>query len=166
MATETRKTPHLPMSPPPFELPSAQGPIAVNMADRDALMAAVAARLGAGEGFALATINLDHLVKLATPGPFAQAYGAHDLVVADGNPVVWLSRLARRPVGLVPGSDLVVPLAELAAREGAPVALLGSTEAVLARAAEVLAERAPGLEIAAQLAPGRNFDPSHTRRMW
>ena len=30
--------------------------------------------------------------------------------MADGNPIVWLSRLAGRPVRLVPGSDLVLPL--------------------------------------------------------
>ena len=42
----------------------------------------------ARQGFALATINLDHLVKLRHSAPFRAAYAAQDLVVADGNPIV------------------------------------------------------------------------------
>jgi N-acetylglucosaminyldiphosphoundecaprenol N-acetyl-beta-D-mannosaminyltransferase len=38
--------------------------LTVNIPDRDALLAALDQRLRAGTGFALATINLDHLVKL------------------------------------------------------------------------------------------------------
>ncbi len=90
---------------------------------------------GGGEGFALATLNLDHLVKLRASGAFRRAYGAQDLVVADGNPIVWLSRLAGRKVELVPGgSDMVLPLAEVAADEGVRVALVGSTEESLVAA--------------------------------
>lgn len=132
--------------------------IPVNMPDRDALLAAVAARWRVRQGFALATINLDHLVKLYRLARFRAAYAAQDLVVADGNPIVWLSRLARRPVALVPGSDLVVPLAELAAREGVSVALVGSTAAVLDGAAQELQRQVPGLRIAARLAPPMGFD--------
>jgi exopolysaccharide biosynthesis WecB/TagA/CpsF family protein len=133
--------------------------IAVNMPDRARLLAEVAGRFAAGRGFALATINLDHLVKLRRDPAFAAAYAAQDLVVADGNPIVWLSRLARRPVALVPGSDLVVPLAQAAAAAGVPVALVGSTEPALAAAARALAARAPGLTVAAQIAPPMGFDP-------
>lgn len=129
------------------------------MPDRDRLMAEVARRFAAGEGFALATINLDHLVKLRRDPAFAAAYAAQDLVVADGNPVVWLSRLARRPVALVPGSEMVEPLARAAAQAGVPVALVGATPAALAAAAGVLRARVPGLVVAAQIAPPMGFDP-------
>jgi exopolysaccharide biosynthesis WecB/TagA/CpsF family protein len=133
--------------------------IRINTPDRAALLEAVRGRLRAGEGFALATLNLDHLVKLRRDPAFAAAYAAQDLVVADGNPIVWLSRLARRPVALVPGSELVVPLARVAAEEGAPVALVGSTAPALEAAGAVLKRAAPGLEIAAQIAPPMGFDP-------
>ncbi|MDP2085652.1 MAG: WecB/TagA/CpsF family glycosyltransferase [Gemmobacter sp.] len=133
--------------------------IRVNMPDRAALLAAVAARWQAGEGFALATVNLDHLVKLRGSAGFRAAYAAQDLVVADGNPVVWLSRLAGRSVGLVPGSELVLPLARLAASQGVAVALVGSTEAALAGAAARLQAEVPGLRVALTLAPPMGFDP-------
>lgn len=131
----------------------------INMATRAGLLEAVDCRLRAQEGFALATLNLDHIVKLERMPAFAVAYAAQDLVVADGNPVVWLSRLTGRRVALVPGSELVVPLAEMAARLGAPVALLGSTQEALDRAAERLERDHPGLRIVARIAPPMGFDP-------
>ena len=128
--------------------------------DRAALEQAVATRLIEGQGFVLATLNLDHLVKLPRDPAFLAAYARHDMIVADGNPIVWLSWLAGRPVGLVPGSDMVMPLARIAAECGAPLALLGSTPPVLAKAANALQAQVPGLQIAAQIAPPRGFDPA------
>lgn len=133
--------------------------IAITHADAAALLEEVSARLRRGEGFALATINLDHLAKLRCDEAFRAAYAAQDLVVADGNPVVWLSRLAGRPVRLVPGSDMVVPMAEAAAQAGVGVALLGATPAALDAAAEALTARVPRLAIVARLAPPMGFDP-------
>lgn len=139
----------------------AYGPsvIRVNMPDRAALLAEVARRLCGGDGFALATINLDHLVKLRQDRVFRDAYAAQDLVVADGNPIVWLSRLAHRPVGLVTGSDLVIPLTEIAATQDAGIALVGTTEAALRAAAEEMRRRVPDARIVAQIAPPMGFDP-------
>lgn len=133
--------------------------ISVNIRDFDELCAAIRQRFAAHEGFALATLNLDHLVKLRTDPAFAAAYGAHDMVVADGNPVVALSRLAGRPVGLVPGSDLVHPLCVLAAGAGVAVALVGSDTETLARAETTLRREIPGLDIVWRHAPPMGFDP-------
>ena len=135
------------------------GEIAVNIATHAALRDGVTQRLAAGQGFALATLNLDHLVKLAVDPGFRAAYQAQDLVVADGNPIVWLSRLAGRPVALMPGSDLVIPLAEWTAAAGQTVALVGSTDDSLRRAAEALQQAVPGLVVACTIAPPFGFDP-------
>ncbi len=133
--------------------------ITVNIANSAALLAAVSARLKAQQGFALATINLDHLVKLQTSAPFRAAYAAQDLVVADGNPIIWLSRLARRPVLLVPGSDMLLPLAKAAAEAGVAVALIGSTDTALEAAATRLRTEIPSLFVAMRHAPAMGFDP-------
>ena len=132
--------------------------VTVNVADQGALLASVAGRLVSRQGFALATINLDHLVKLRQSARFRAAYAEQDLIAADGNPVVWLSRLAGHSVHLVPGSDVVVPLAAEAARAGRPIALVGSTDVTLQVAAAVLKQAVPGLEIALCLAPPMGFD--------
>ncbi|WP_265501107.1 WecB/TagA/CpsF family glycosyltransferase [Paracoccus beibuensis] len=132
----------------------------VNVATLPALLADLRRHFQSGRGFALATLNLDHLVKLRSNPAFASAYRAHSHVTADGNPVVWLSRLAGRRVDLIPGSDLVGPVTRLAAETETPVALFGATEQALAAAATALCRDAPGLRIVARIAPPMGFDPA------
>lgn len=133
--------------------------IPINIPDRPALFDEVQRRFREDEGFALATINLNHLVQLRFSTLFRAACAAQDLVVADGNPIVWLSRLAGIPVSLVPGSDLLRPLLELAAAEGMPVGFYGSSVSVLNAAAARLKEEIPTLNIAWTDAPPMGFDP-------
>lgn len=131
----------------------------VNAPTEPALLEQVARRLRAGEGFALATLNLDHLVKLAGDASFRQAYDAHDMVTADGFPIVWRLRSKGIAAERVPGSELIVPLARLAVECGGAVAIVGTTEAVLSRAGARLRQMIPGLQIAHICAPSAEFDP-------
>lgn len=133
--------------------------IRITHADRAALLGDIGARLASGRGFAVATLNLDHLVKLRRSAAFRAAYARQDMVVADGNPVVWLSRLAGQPVALVPGSDMVLPAAAAAVAAGRPVALVGSTADSLDRAAAAMEQAVPGLTVAARISPPMGFDP-------
>lgn len=126
---------------------------------QDELLSDLEGHFVAGRGFTVATVNLDHVVKLRQDSEFREAYERHSHVVADGNPIVWLHRLAGRPVRLVPGSDLVAPLIALAARNGIPVALLGATDQTLDLAAEHLIAANPGVDIVARIAPTHSFDP-------
>lgn len=123
------------------------------------LLDEVETRLQREQGFALATLNLDHIVKLVRDPQFMAAYDAQDLVVADGNPIVWLRRLAGQPVELIPGSELIAPLAAMAARNDVPVALLGSRKEVLDTAARQLEATHPGLRVVARIAPPMGYDP-------
>lgn len=133
--------------------------IAVNIPTRTALEAAVTARWAAGEGFALATINLDHLAKLDTDPAFVAAYAAQDFVVADGWPIVTLSKVSGHPVELIPGSELVEPMSAWAAKAGVKLGLVGSHDRALADAKAALEARTPGLEIVYTNAPAMGFDP-------
>jgi exopolysaccharide biosynthesis WecB/TagA/CpsF family protein len=132
---------------------------AVTVPSRGALLADLRGHLTRGQGFSVATMNLDHAVKLRRDAAFRGAYAMQTHVTADGRPIVWLSALAGRPVDLVTGSDLVEPLVALCAELHVPVAFLGSTQDVLGRAADRLRTRHPGLEIVALLAPAMDFDP-------
>jgi len=131
----------------------------ITHAARAGLMADVETALRARQGFAMATVNLDHLVKIGADAGFAATYGAQDIVVADGRPIMWLSKLGGAPVELMPGSDLVLPLCHLAARAGRPIAMIGSTGAALSDAAAYLRAAVPGLEVAYVHAPPMGFDP-------
>lgn len=134
--------------------------VTVTVPDQAALLEDLGAHLATGRGFAVATLNLDHAVKLSQNQQFRAAYRTQTHITADGNPVVWLSRLAgQQDVALVPGSELIDPLAALAARQRVPVALFGATDAALTAAAEALQARHPGLEVALTRAPAMGFDP-------
>lgn len=132
---------------------------AVTVRSQVALLTDLRERILRRQGFAVATMNLDHVVKLRQNSAFRKAYAEHTHVTADGRPIVWLSRLARRPVNLVTGADLVDPIAALCAELDAPVALLGSTQGALDKAARELEARHTGLEIVLRLAPPMGFDP-------
>ena len=133
--------------------------IMINIPTKTALLQDLEAWLAAGKGFTVATLNLDHVVKLRRDPRFRAAYARHSHVVADGNPIVWISRMAGHDVSLVPGSELVEPAAALAARAGVPVAFVGATEEALAAAARNLSARYPGLDVVARIAPPMGFDP-------
>jgi N-acetylglucosaminyldiphosphoundecaprenol N-acetyl-beta-D-mannosaminyltransferase len=133
--------------------------IVVNMATLGQLEEDVWNRWNRGEGFALATLNLDHLAKLPGDAAFRRAYLAQDLVTADGNPIVWMARVARQRLDLLPGSDLILPLARLALRANMPLGLIGTTANSLSLAALALQQAVPGVRIVAQIAPPMGFDP-------
>lgn len=135
------------------------GDLTVTVPHLMALLEDLAHRFQQGRGFAVATLNLDHVVKLSGDATFRTAYEAHTHVTADGNPIVWLSRLAGQRVSLLPGSELIEPLSSLAAQHAIPVALFGATQRALEASASVLKERHPKLQIVLCRAPEMGFDP-------
>ncbi len=134
-------------------------PIFVNMTDKGTFLDDIAQRLQTHRGFSVATLNLDHVVKLRQMPKFSTAYASHTHITADGNPIVWLSRLAGRRIHLLPGSELIEPIAEHAAAAGSPIALFGSAQSSLDAAASALKRRFPGLEIVACISPPMGFEP-------
>jgi exopolysaccharide biosynthesis WecB/TagA/CpsF family protein len=84
---------------------------------------------------------------------------AHDLITADGFPIVLAGRLQGISVVRTAGSDLIGPIASLAAEIGAGVALIGSTEDSLGKAAAKLQAAHPGLQVTLQVSPPFGFDP-------
>lgn len=117
-------------------------------------------RLRNNRGFTVATLNLDHVVKLRRKEGFLTAYMQHSHVVADGNPIVWLRRLAGQPVELLTGADMIDPLMARAAHLDTPVGFLGSTEPTLRAAAARLTQRHPGLRVVTCVAPPFGLDPA------
>ena len=104
----------------------------------------------------IATVNLDFLVRAQRSAELRRVLASTELNVADGMPLVWLSRLAgRRLPGRTAGSDLVpMAMSRLAAR-GARVFLLGGERAVAIEAGRRLAEAYPGLVFAGHCEPPR-----------
>lgn len=133
----------------------------VTVPSKPQLLAELDTLLAQRRGFSIATLNLDHVVKLRDMPAFRQAYMAHTHVTADGNPVVWLCRLAGEDISLVPGSELIEPVIERAVAHGVPIAMFGATQRSLDATAAALEARYgdQGIEIAAKIAPPMGFDP-------
>lgn len=132
----------------------------INVPSREDALALVTDRLARGEGFTIATLNLDHAVQLQHSEDFRAAYARHSHVTADGKPIAWLARRLDPQVEQVAGSDLIWPCLEIAARQEAPVALIGAADAsVLDKAEAVLMPQYPKLRIVLKRSPSFPFDP-------
>jgi N-acetylglucosaminyldiphosphoundecaprenol N-acetyl-beta-D-mannosaminyltransferase len=132
----------------------------INALSLDDAVGKISAEMATRKGFAVFTINLDHVVKLRQSADFRAAYTKARFVLADGQPIVWLGRLKGVAVERTTGSDLIIPLCRQAARQGQSIYLLGATQEALAGAAQRLRQEAPGLDICEQYAPAGNFDPA------
>lgn len=114
--------------------------------------------LDAGRGGAVVTPNLDHLRRCRTDVHFEALVAEADLVLADGMPLVWASRLQGTPLPeRVAGSNLISTLSGAAADRGRSVFLLGGDEGTADGAAKVLQQRFPQLKVAGTFYPPHGF---------
>ena len=127
--------------------------VTINLPTLDAATHAVLARARAGQGFALFTLNLDHLVKLQTSPDFRAAYERAGLVTADGWPIVWLAQRQGAQPDRASGADLVLPVCEGAASQGSPIYFVGPGPKAQAAALDILKARFPALRVAGAEAP-------------
>jgi len=112
-----------------------------------------------GRGGWICPANLDVLRQVADAPELRSLVEEADLVVADGMPLLWASRLQGAPLPeRVAGSSLIATLSSAAARQGASVFLLGGDPGVADRAAERLRANNPGLAIGGTHCPPRGFE--------
>lgn len=101
-----------------------------------------------GRPHLVTTVNPEFIVAAQTDAAFAQILNQADLNLADGQGLLWAARLLG--VSLrerVTGVDTLARLAELSARQGYAIYLLGAAEGVAEAAAQVLKSRFPGLRV-------------------
>jgi N-acetylglucosaminyldiphosphoundecaprenol N-acetyl-beta-D-mannosaminyltransferase len=102
----------------------------------------------------VATANVDFVVNAIYDQGMQEMLCSCDLIVPDGMPIVWASRLiGSRLKERVSGVDLVPRLAELAARRDYGIFLLGASETNSRKASEALKQRFPKLRIVGRYSP-------------
>ena len=102
----------------------------------------------------VATANLDFWLNSLHDVHLHRIIAGCSLVLPDGMPLVWISRMLGKPLKQrVSGADMVPMLAALSAKKGYGIYLLGGKPGVGARAAEVMQERYPGVNIVGHHAP-------------
>jgi N-acetylglucosaminyldiphosphoundecaprenol N-acetyl-beta-D-mannosaminyltransferase len=106
------------------------------------------------------TPNVDHCVLLSESADLRAAYARASLVLADGMPVVWASRLLGKPLPeRVTGADLV-PELFTAADPTRPLTafLLGAAPGVAERAATKIEARWPAVKVVGTYSPPLGFE--------
>jgi N-acetylglucosaminyldiphosphoundecaprenol N-acetyl-beta-D-mannosaminyltransferase len=99
--------------------------------------------------FLIGVVNAAKVTKLKADPVLRDSLLEADVLLADGQSVVWASRLVRRPLPeRVAGIDLFESLLGLADRRGLRVYLLGARPDVLARVQQEVATRWPGAVVA------------------
>ena len=115
----------------------------------EAVARALAWARGGGPPRTVVTMNAALLVALRSDAALARACRSGDLVVADGVPVVWASRLAGVALpGRVCGVDLMDRLVGAAAANRLPVYFLGARDEVVRALVRACERRHPGLAVA------------------
>ncbi len=115
----------------------------------EAVSRAIGWCLDGGHPRTIVTMNAALLVSMRRDRELARACRAGDLVVADGVPVVWASRLTGDALpGRVCGCDLMERLLAAAAERLLPVFFLGARPEVLRALVATCVRRHPGFVVA------------------
>lgn len=110
--------------------------------------------IASGESHYAATANVDFVVQAQGDIELRRILADADLVLCDGMPLVWASRLMGNPLPeRVTGSDLVPQLLAEAERKGWRVFFLGGKEESLALAAKNVRARHPRLQLVGAYSP-------------
>ena len=115
--------------------------------------------LKAGRGGWVITPNLDQLRWYCNTPKLHRIYEEASLVVADGMPLIWASRIQKTPLPeRVAGSSIINTLTAAAAKSGHRIYFLGGNEGAAKRAAEVLSAKYEGLQFAGEYCPPFGFE--------
>jgi N-acetylglucosaminyldiphosphoundecaprenol N-acetyl-beta-D-mannosaminyltransferase len=115
---------------------------------------------GEAIGRLVVTPNLDHALLLRESVELRAAYTSAALILADGQPLVWASRLgSSQPLAeRVTGSDLVPAVLKEGAALGLRVFLFGAAEGVAERAALIIGRSYPGILVVGHESPPFGFE--------
>lgn len=115
----------------------------------DEVVDAIADRCRRGERGWVTTVNVAILMTMRRDPALQSFVDRSTLNVVDGQPIVWLGRVLRRPVPeRVAGIDLVGRLCRRAEADGLRVFLLGGTREVIDVVGEQMRAAHPQLELA------------------
>lgn len=107
----------------------------------------------------IVTPNVDHIVRLESDSEFKNAYDNADLVLTDGMPLIWISKLLKCKIKeKVSGADLLPQVCKLASFNGYKVFLLGAAPGIAEKAGANLKCKFEGLNICGCYSPKLRFE--------
>jgi N-acetylglucosaminyldiphosphoundecaprenol N-acetyl-beta-D-mannosaminyltransferase len=137
--------------------------VRIDVVDEQQARQRILAGLAEGAGGIVVTVNIDHMVRCRRDPAYRSLVDRAELVVADGMPLVWASRLQGTALPeRVAGSSVTLSLAADLAEQGRSLFLLGGNPGVAEAAGRILAERFRGLRIAGIYCPPFGFEQDQT----
>lgn len=104
-------------------------------------------------------INVDVVMKIENDSYLKQVVDNADMVLVDGKPLVWISKLHGKPLkAKISGSDLVPLLCKVAAQKNYTIFIIGGKEGIAEQAKRKLEEKLPGIRILGTYAPPLGFE--------
>lgn len=118
------------------------------------VLAQVEAAVRGGPRIQIVPGNVDFVMKARRDPAFKALLNQLSLIVADGVPITWAAALLGTPLARrVSGTDLVWRCAEISAKTGAAVALIGAAPGIAERAATRMQEAFAGARVHAVPTP-------------
>ena len=107
----------------------------------------------------IVAINVDVVLKIEHDKYLKKITDDADMVLVDGQPLVWISRWHKRPVkAKISGSDLVPKICEVAAEKGYTMFIIGGKDGIAEKAKKNLEKKLPGIKIIGTYAPPFGFE--------
>lgn len=104
-------------------------------------------------------INVDVVLKIENDPYLKKIVDEADMVLVDGKPLVWISKMYGKPLkAKISGSDLVPLLCDVSAEKDYKIFILGGKEGIAEQAKRKLIEKHPNIKIVGTYAPPFGFE--------
>jgi len=127
--------------------------------ERDQLVREIIKMISAGHPANLIiTANVDHLFKISRDREFLDIYRKTPWIIADGLPLVWISRLLGEPIPCrINGADLMEHLCAIAGNSGLSIFLFGGKGDLAWQCRDALLKKHPRMQIRGAVSPSDHF---------
>lgn len=107
----------------------------------------------------IVAINVDVVIKIENDSYLKKIVDEADMVLVDGKPLVWISKMYGKPLkAKISGSDLVPLLCDVSAEKDYKIFILGGKEGIAEKAKQKLIEKHPNIKIVGTYAPPFGFE--------
>lgn len=107
----------------------------------------------------IVAVNVDVIMKIEEDQKLKKISDDADLTLVDGKPLIWISKLKKKPIKeKISGSDLVPKVCELSAKKNYSIFIIGGKEGIAAKAKEELEKKYSKINIIGTYSPPMGFE--------
>lgn len=107
----------------------------------------------------IVAINVDVVMKIENDKYLKKITDNADIVLADGKPLIWISKLKREPIKeKISGSDLVPRVCEMATNKKYSIFIIGGKDGIANKAKKKLEEQYHSIKIVGTYSPKIGFE--------